>query len=385
MPGKASDWDNADFLLDLVVGLYTGAQVNGGLTPPVKQSIEEYIKGRGYTTSFDAVRYLVAVLRLGNHQSDSLRGYATLFTFLCKHVQISSRGRSSSVASSDSSSQLLNNTEQTAFFLINILKITLLYLFLIIVAMAKRQVMQWDANVHEDILISLFQHIKPSAEDWSNVMGDLQQKGYTFTGGALRQLFYKALLISSCLFIQHLASIILYPNKQTYKPFPFINLSIITVMAPRAAGAGKPARGWDAASHEDLLLALLEEIKPNKADLTNVAEKMRNKGYSYSYDAINQHVQKLRKNRDTTAIQNSGGSETGTPRKRASSTKTPAKRTPKRKATKSASIVDEDEDLEDEKMQLKMETDDMDEELMSPKGVKRTKSEPEDDVTVGEV
>ncbi|KAF5661339.1 hypothetical protein FCIRC_11859 [Fusarium circinatum] len=166
-------------------------------------------------------------------------------------------------------------------------------------------------------------------------------------------------------------------------------------MAPRAAAAaaaagggaaGKPARGWDAASHEDLLLALLEEIKPNKADLTNVAEKMRNKGYSYSYDAINQHVQKLRKNRDTTAIQNSGGSENGTPRKRASGTKTPAKRAPsKRKATKSTSVVDEDEDLEDEKMQLKMETDDMEEELMSPKGAKRTKSEPEDEVTVGEI
>ncbi|KAH7212551.1 hypothetical protein ACKLNR_004123 [Fusarium oxysporum f. sp. zingiberi] len=159
MPGKASDWDNADFLLDLVVGLYTGAQVNGGLTPPVKQSIEEYIKGRGYTTSFDAVR------------TNILTGEIILCCFI------------------DSSSQLLNNTEQTAFFLINILKITLLYLFLIIVAMAKRQVMQWDANVHEDILISLFQHIKPSAEDWSNVMGDLQQKGYTFTEGALRYDF----------------------------------------------------------------------------------------------------------------------------------------------------------------------------------------------------
>ncbi|KAF4415482.1 hypothetical protein FACUT_13366 [Fusarium acutatum] len=122
MPGKASDWDNADFLLDLVIGLYTGAQVSGGLTPPVKSSIEEYIKGRGYTTSFDAVR-------------------------------------------------------------------PLLYPFPIVVAMVKRQVMQWDANVHEDILISLFQHIKPSAEDWSNVMGDLQQKGYTFTEGALRYDF----------------------------------------------------------------------------------------------------------------------------------------------------------------------------------------------------
>ncbi|KAF5661338.1 hypothetical protein FCIRC_11858 [Fusarium circinatum] len=130
MPGKASDWDNADFLLDLVVGLYTGAQASGGLTPPVKSSIEEYIKGRGYTTSFDAVR---------------------------------------------------------------ILEIPPLYPFpivvAVVVAMAKRQVMQWDANVHEDILISLFQHIKPSAEDWSNVMGDLQQKGYTFTEGALRYDF----------------------------------------------------------------------------------------------------------------------------------------------------------------------------------------------------
>jgi hypothetical protein len=40
----------------------------------------------------------------------------------------------------------------------------------------------------------------------------------------------------------------------------------------------KPTRGWDATSHEDLLLALLEEMKPNKAVLTS--------GYSYSFDAI---------------------------------------------------------------------------------------------------
>ncbi|CAF3566174.1 unnamed protein product [Fusarium graminearum] len=58
MPGKPSDWDNADFLLDLVVGLYTGAQTNKGLTPAIKESIEEYLKTRGYTTSFDAVRYV---------------------------------------------------------------------------------------------------------------------------------------------------------------------------------------------------------------------------------------------------------------------------------------------------------------------------------------
>ncbi|KAF5533145.1 hypothetical protein FNAPI_12757 [Fusarium napiforme] len=135
MPGKASDWDNAEFLLDLVVGLYTGAQ--------------------------------------GSVSTNILAGDIILCCFIF------------------SSPQLLNNTEQTAlfFFFINILKSPLLYPFPIVVAMAKRQVMQWDANVHEDILISLFQHIKPSAEDWSNVMGDLQQKGYTFTEGALRYDF----------------------------------------------------------------------------------------------------------------------------------------------------------------------------------------------------
>lgn len=50
--------------------------------------------------------------------------------------------------------------------------------------------------------------------------------------------------------------------------------------------SSKPTRGWDAASHEDLLLAILEEMKPNKAILTSVADKMREKGYSYSFDAI---------------------------------------------------------------------------------------------------
>ncbi|KAM0380972.1 hypothetical protein ACHAPY_005172 [Fusarium culmorum] len=69
MPGKPSDWDNADFLLDLVVGLYTGAQTNKGLTPAIKESIEEYLKTRGYTTSFDAVRLQVSYANIENHAS----------------------------------------------------------------------------------------------------------------------------------------------------------------------------------------------------------------------------------------------------------------------------------------------------------------------------
>ena len=50
--------------------------------------------------------------------------------------------------------------------------------------------------------------------------------------------------------------------------------------------SGKPARGWNATSHEALLLALIDEIKPNKAIITQVTTRMSAAGYSYSYDAI---------------------------------------------------------------------------------------------------
>ncbi|KPM37195.1 hypothetical protein AK830_g9352 [Neonectria ditissima] len=53
--------------------------------------------------------------------------------------------------------------------------------------MAGRQTMKWDANVHEDILICLFQHLKLSTTDWTSVMNDLKVMGYTFTESALRQ------------------------------------------------------------------------------------------------------------------------------------------------------------------------------------------------------
>ena len=34
------------------------------------------------------------------------------------------------------------------------------------------------------------------------------------------------------------------------------------------------------------MLCILDEVKPNKALLTNVAAKMKDQGYSYSYNAI---------------------------------------------------------------------------------------------------
>ena len=47
-----------------------------------------------------------------------------------------------------------------------------------------------------------------------------------------------------------------------------------------------PNRGWDEASHMALLLAFIDEIKPGKQVITGVTQRMKEKGWSYSYDAI---------------------------------------------------------------------------------------------------
>ncbi|KAL7795252.1 hypothetical protein V8C37DRAFT_401066 [Trichoderma ceciliae] len=123
--------------------------------------------------------------------------------------------------------------------------------------------------------------------------------------------------------------------------------------------ANKPTRGWDAAAHEALLLCVIDEIKGGKAFLTEVTRRMQARGYGYSYDAINQHVQKLRKNRDTagivTATEPSGGSsKASTPRK----TATPRKR---RTPSKKEAVAEGDDD-----MNLKLEEFGDEEEMRSP-------------------
>lgn len=158
----------------------------------------------------------------------------------------------------------------------------------------------------------------------------------------------------------------------------------------------KPKRGWDAQSHEDLLLSMIDEIKPNKAIIESVTEKMRKKGYLYSYDAIkciyslsfisslpnkglantfsSQHVQKLRRKRENEGNQNADGvsgtdspaptPRKATPRKRA----TPSKKGAKAKATKV------DDDVDDEIADLKQESEESEEEpAPPPKRAKKTK------------
>jgi len=49
----------------------------------------------------------------------------------------------------------------------------------------KRVLQNWDAETHEAILVALLDHVKPSANDWKEIIGKLHAKGYTFSEGAL--------------------------------------------------------------------------------------------------------------------------------------------------------------------------------------------------------
>ena len=63
-------------------------------------------------------------------------------------------------------------------------------------------------------------------------------------------------------------------------PTPYFLFKSSTIMS------GQPSRGWNAATHEALLLCIIDEVKPSKALFTKVTEKMQALGYTYSFVAI---------------------------------------------------------------------------------------------------
>ncbi|KAM4059914.1 hypothetical protein HRG_002467 [Hirsutella rhossiliensis] len=135
--------------------------------------------------------------------------------------------------------------------------------------------------------------------------------------------------------------------------------------------SGKTTRGWDANSHEALLLAFIEEIKPNKGMITLVTERMKAMGYTYSYDAINQHVQKLRKGRDLSGIVNAssgGGTPTKTTPSKAGGRQ---KKTPSKRSNRELTPVEDDDEVKN----LKREAPDAEVKMETPKN-KRVKKEP---------
>ncbi|KAF1733037.1 hypothetical protein CRV24_006933 [Beauveria bassiana] len=109
----------------------------------------------------------------------------------------------------------------------------------------------------------------------------------------------------------------------------------------------KSSRRWDATAHEALLFAMIEEFKPNKESITGIVGHLRAMGHDYTFHGVNQHIQKLRKARDTSALDGSGDS---------SKPATPRKATPRKTPTSTRKHkVEMDEDADELGLDIKKE------------------------------
>ncbi|KAK3953901.1 hypothetical protein QBC32DRAFT_396760 [Pseudoneurospora amorphoporcata] len=56
---------------------------------------------------------------------------------------------------------------------------------------AQRSLTRWDQKTHEDIMLAMFEHFRPTASDMKDIVGLLSPKGHTFTDSALLQHLQK--------------------------------------------------------------------------------------------------------------------------------------------------------------------------------------------------
>ncbi|KAI9158481.1 hypothetical protein HJFPF1_06476 [Paramyrothecium foliicola] len=304
MPRRTnSAWDNVSFLEDLIIALYQTSQAGGSLNPNARAAMTDFLVANGHEVTWEAIRYA------------RLCSLTWRFYFLYPMPLV---------------------VESSSPF-----------------AMGSRQTMRWDAKVHEDILICMFQHLQLTGDQWVKVMAELRTLGYTFTDSALKTSFN----ISTLGF--------------TAKPLTIIPFSFFANF-PSLTMATQPCRPgpWDTIAHETLLSVVLEEVKPNKDMLTTLTEKMNAQGYNFTFSAMKQHVQKLRKTRDT-----SGLGAAASPAKSSKNT-TPRKRSTPKKAAKLATPAQDDyDDIDFIKSEADYELGGEDDDDIESPSAKRTKTE----------
>ncbi|KAM3438426.1 hypothetical protein MY4824_003206 [Beauveria thailandica] len=104
---------------------------------------------------------------------------------------------------------------------------------------------------------------------------------------------------------------------------------------------------WDAAAHEAMLICIVKHCELHSNNMAKVLEDMQKKGYEFTENAFRQHIQKLRKARDTSALDGSGDS---------SKPATPRKATPRKTPTSTRKHkVEMDEDADELGLNLKTE------------------------------
>lgn len=54
--GGSAIWDNAEFLNEVIIGLYEAGTVNKGFTPATKLVVQEYLAAQGHHVTWEAIR-----------------------------------------------------------------------------------------------------------------------------------------------------------------------------------------------------------------------------------------------------------------------------------------------------------------------------------------
>ncbi|KAK1779421.1 hypothetical protein QBC45DRAFT_441883 [Copromyces sp. CBS 386.78] len=136
---------------------------------------------------------------------------------------------------------------------------------------AQRSLTRWDQKTHEDIMLAMFEHFRPTASDMKDIVGLLSPKGHTFTDSAL-------------LTIQTPPSARASQKNQSAQPFKMEDegrdQDVFFV-----AKASKPTT-WDHEAHLTLLQAVMVEALPNKSQWDKILKRVASKGYNYSQTAV---------------------------------------------------------------------------------------------------
>ncbi|KAL7944412.1 hypothetical protein V8C42DRAFT_346160 [Trichoderma barbatum] len=157
-PKPTGTWDNVEFLNDLLVAFYQAGNQASSFGPQVNIAIVEFLTAQGYDISWSAIRFILPLLSPSSPFSVIILTTLTLTTFY-KPAHLLQPSISFST-----SPPCTNNNKMVS----------------------SRQLMKWDPQVHEDILIAVFHNLTLSTEDWTRVMKDLKEMGYSFSESALR-------------------------------------------------------------------------------------------------------------------------------------------------------------------------------------------------------
>lgn len=92
---------------------------------------------------------------------------------------------------------------------------------------AQRNLTRWDQKTHEDIMLAMFEHFRPTAADMKEIVELLHvQKGHTFTDGALLYVETKPRGSPPCAFVYFPME---YKDPSSLPPFSLLALSLFHI------------------------------------------------------------------------------------------------------------------------------------------------------------